>query len=276
MKSSTFVDENTALVDEREETLFLADGTLHVKRWIPRGLERRTPLILFHDSIGCVQMWRRFPEALCRRLRREVIAYDRLGFGRSSARRDRPSVGFIFEESERYFPALRGQLGISEFIVYGHSVGGSMAVVIAAKYVSECLAVVTEAAQAFVEPQTLEAIAKAKIKFRAPDELAKLQNFHGDKARWVVDFWTDTWLNPQFRDWAITSEIATLACPLLAIHGGEDEYGSIAFPEALTRTAGRSEKVLLVGCGHVPHREREASVLDRVEQFLRHALPLNK
>jgi pimeloyl-ACP methyl ester carboxylesterase len=161
------------------------------------------------------------------------------------------------------------QLGIQQFIACGHSVGGSMAVSIAARFPQLCQAVITEAAQPFVEPQTLQSIASAKIKFSAPAELAKLARYHGDKARWVVDGWTDTWLSPEFRDWNLRAELRQVKCPLLAIHGDEDEYGSVAFPEVLSSLCGGpAEKRILQGCGHVPHREAERGFLDEVEGFL--------
>jgi pimeloyl-ACP methyl ester carboxylesterase len=144
-----------------------------------------------------------------------------------------------------------------------------MAVIAAARFPTLCRAVITESAQAFVEPRTLHSIAKAKVRFAAAEELAKLERYHGNKARWIVDAWTDTWLTAEFRDWSLLADLARVTCPLLAIHGDQDEYGSMAFPEALSSmTAGSAEKLILRECGHVPHREQEFSVLDAVAEFL--------
>jgi pimeloyl-ACP methyl ester carboxylesterase len=144
-----------------------------------------------------------------------------------------------------------------------------MAVVTAARFGERSRAVITEAAQAFVEEQTIQSIASAKLKFRDSGELAKLQRYHGSKARWVVDAWTDTWLNPQFRDWSLELELPTVRSPLLAIHGDADEYGSIEFPKTLsTKTGGSAQMLILEACGHVPHRERESEVLDAVANFV--------
>lgn len=249
------------------------DGTIYTKLWSPHGSKGSTPVILFHDSIGCVEMWRQFPDSLATRLGRLVVAYDRLGFGKSSSRRDLPSVRFVSQEAEIWFPVILRQLGVQQFIACGHSVGGSMAVSAAARFPQLCQAVITESAQPFVEPQTLRSIASAKIKFSAPAELAKLAQYHGDKARWVVDAWTDTWLSPEFHDWNLLAELRQVKCPLLAIHGDEDEYGSVAFPEVLSSMCGGpGEKRIIQGCGHVPHREAERSVLDGVEDFLARAI----
>jgi pimeloyl-ACP methyl ester carboxylesterase len=205
---------------------------------------------------------------------RPVIAIDRLGFGRSSARLDQPSARFVTEEAEVFFPRLKKHLGLRDFAVLGHSVGGAMAVIIASKYPHECRAVITEAAQAFVEQKTLESIAVGKLRFALPQELAKLARYHGNKAGWVVRAWTDTWLSPEFADWNLRSELPKVKCPLLAIHGDRDEYGSVAFPDILSSmTSGYAEKMIVGDCGHVPHREQETLVLDKIERFLSLAVP---
>jgi pimeloyl-ACP methyl ester carboxylesterase len=256
------------LGDVAERMVSVPGGEIFVKRWTPAAPRARAPLVLLHDSIGCVEMWRQFPLSLATRLQRPVIAYDRLGFGRSTECRGLPSVDFVSEEATVRFPVLRRELELDTFVVFGHSVGGSMAVVIAAEFPEACQAVITESAQAYVEERTLSAIAKAKELFTAPCELAKLEKYHDRKARWVVDAWTDVWLSSAFREWNVRREIAKVTCPLLAIHGDLDEYGSTAFPESLVATAGPSVKAVLADCHHVPHREREYVVLDAVQQFL--------
>jgi pimeloyl-ACP methyl ester carboxylesterase len=260
-----------ASVEVSEELVPIGEGTIYSKRWAPvtePTLDRCT-IVLFHDSLGCVDLWRQFPLALSQRLLRPVIAYDRLGFGRSSARPYLPSARFIAEEAETYFPLLKDRLGIGEFVAFGHSVGGAMAILIAAKFAAECRAVVTEAAQAYVEPKTLASIADGKVRFANPHELAKLARYHGEKAAWVVNAWTDTWLSPDFADWNLRSALPTVTCPLLAIHGDRDEYGSADFPAVLSSmTSGYAEQMLVPDCGHVPHREHEELVLAKIARFL--------
>jgi pimeloyl-ACP methyl ester carboxylesterase len=263
-------------VDVSEEQVPIADGSLYVKRWTPveAASSNHCPVILFHDSLGCVDLWRQFPLALSQRLARPVIAYDRLGFGRSSARFGIPSARFVSEEAETYFPQIKERLGIGDFVAFGHSVGGAMAVLIAANFSIECRAVVTEAAQAFVEEKTIASIADSKAKFANPMELAKLARYHGEKAAWVVGAWTGTWLSPEFANWDIRQALPMVTCPLLAIHGDRDEYGSMEFPIALSSmTSGYAESMIVVNCGHVPHREQEGAVLDRLESFFKAAIP---
>ena len=141
---------------------------------------------------------------------------------------------------------------------------------IAAAYPDRCCGVVTESAQAFVEDCTLEGIRAARKSFAGPGQLDRLRKYHGEKAAWVLSAWTETWLAPEFANWNLDGELRKVLCPLLAIHGDQDEYGTIRHPERIVSLAGESaESVLLTGCGHVPHREQEQAVLDAVARFVR-------
>ena len=90
-----------------EQFVAVPGGRLYVRRWRPAHPDSDIPIVLLHDSLGCVATWRDSPALLAGRLGRAVLAYDRLGFGRSSQRDGVPSVRFVSEEAEIYFPALR-------------------------------------------------------------------------------------------------------------------------------------------------------------------------
>lgn len=247
-------------------------GRIFVRSWTPSsqaGASRPSPIVLFHDSLGCVELWRTFPAVLAQYTGRPVIAYDRLGFGRSDRRTDKLSTGFVWEETERFFPVLREQLGFDRFIAFGHSVGGGMAIHCAAAYPTACEALITEAAQVFVEDRTLAGILAAEEQFRQPESFERLQRYHGDKTRWVLDAWIGTWLTPEFAGWTLEAVLPQVSCPTLAVHGKEDEYGSYVHPEKIARlVSGPSEMMLMPGTGHVPHREQERRVAERVAGFI--------
>ena len=169
-------------------------GRVLARRWKSEHQDR-VPIVLLHDSLGSVDQWRDFPAALAQATARDVVAYDRLGFGRSTRRVGTPTMGFIHEEAETFFPVLSQELGIPTALLFGHSVGGAMALVIAALHPSRCEAVVTEAAQAFVEPRTLAGIQAAKKAFGDPEQFARIARWHGKKAQWVLDAWTEVWLS---------------------------------------------------------------------------------
>ncbi len=247
----------------------VSGGNIYVKKWIPTKLKNKEPIVLLHDSLGCVALWKEFPSALAEYLDREVIAYDRLGFGQSSSREGLPSNEFVWEEADIYFPMVKQQLLLKNYVLFGHSVGGSMSVGIAASD-SDCVAVITESSQAFVEELTLNGLREAQKLFQQEGQIDRLKKWHGDKANWVLSAWLDVWLSPDFVSWSLEPYINKVLCPILAIHGENDEYGSVAFPEFIVEKSGGNAEMLIMGdCGHVPHRQHSQSVLDAVKQFLR-------
>lgn len=253
-----------------EETFVaVPGGSIYVRSWCPETISTDAPMVLLHDSLGCVDLWRDFPGELALSLQRPIIAYDRLGFGKSTARSGLPSVNFIREEAEIYFPAVRNALGFTNFSLFGHSVGGAMAIIIAAEQGASCDLVVTESAQAFVEQRTREGIIAAKELFQGPAQLNKLTKWHGDKAQWVLDAWTETWLSAEFSSWSLEPWLGKFFCPVLAIHGDLDEYGSLEFPRRIVSgVQGPSQMAILEKCGHVPHREQQEKVLQLVSSFI--------
>lgn len=248
----------------QDNTVAVPGGRVFVRRWA--GGSDRTPIVLLHDSLGSVEQWRAFPHALATATHRDVIAYDRLGFGHSSARDARPSIDFVDEEAA-VFPALADALGLTRFVLFGHSVGGAMALAIAATLGTRCAAVITESAQAFVEGRTLDGIRAAKVAFEDPAQFARLAKWHGEKTRWVLDAWTEVWLSPDFANWSIDATLPRISCPVLAIHGERDEFGSVAFPQRIAQGV-RDGRMIVHPCGHVPHRECADDVLRWVAEFL--------
>jgi pimeloyl-ACP methyl ester carboxylesterase len=255
-------------------TLNLDAGSIFARRWEVDSSDTAdadvgVPLLLLHDSLGSVELWRDFPELLARRTGRAVIAYDRLGFGRSSPRQALPAASFIRAEAEEAIPALLAEMGIADFAVFGHSVGAAMALLAAAHADNHCRAVITEAGQAFNERRTIEGIRHAQENFRDPEQFERLKKWHGDKARWVLDAWTGSWLSAEFANWTLVPDLPRVQCPVLVLHGDQDEYGSLRMPETLARNiAGPVEMHILPGCGHVPHRERPEEVAGLVADFL--------
>lgn len=256
--------------DVRTEERFVdvPGGKVFVRRWIP-GNGSGSPVVLLHDSLGSVDLWRDFPGALAHCLGRPVVAYDRLGFGRSDARQELASVDFIAEEAGVYFPGIAAALDIRDFSLFGHSVGGAMALVIASSQASNCNWIISESAQAFVEQRTLTGIRMAKAQFERPGQIDRLTKWHGDKAQWVLDAWTQVWLSPAFASWSLDPCLGNVECAVLAIHGDLDEYGSIEFPNRIVDgVRGVSQLAIIPGCGHVPHREQAEQVLELASRFV--------
>lgn len=260
-------------VSYEDQWVELPQGRIFTRTWSPNssdnGLNSYSPIVLFHDSLGCVELWRSFPASLSASTRRVVIAYDRLGFGKSDARKDRLGLDFIAEEAKINFPRIRRQLGFNRFIAFGHSVGGGMAVNCAAAFPDACDALITESAQVFVEDRTLQGIAEAKEQFKKDGQIERLRRYHGDKAEWVLHAWIETWLRPEFARWSLEPVLPLVTSPLLAIHGAFDEYGSNRHPEIIGQlTSGRSRIEIIPNTHHVPHRENEQLIVKLVTEFL--------
>jgi len=259
--------KNDIAIDE--DLITTPEGKIFFRRWSPR-FSTQPPIVLLHDSLGCVDLWHDFPRLLALNTHHPVIAYDRLGFGRSSIRHKLPGVNFISEEAENFFPKLREALDLTSFILFGHSVGGAMALMIAASHTSACNGVITEAAQAFVEKRTLAGIQQAKLGFQRPEQFDRLIKWHGDKAQWVLEAWTDIWLSDAFSTWSIAPFLGKVLCPVMAIHGDLDEFGSTAFPECISKGVhGLTQMIILENCGHVPHREQQQQIIQLVHSFIK-------
>ena len=245
-------------------------GRIFSKRWCPEACRNDpAPIVMFHDSLGCVELWRDFPERLALATGRDIVAYDRLGFGRSDPHPGRLDGGFIRSEPHSAFRSLRDQLNIEDFVAFGHSVGGGMAVACAAADPAQCSALITESAQAFVEDRTIQGIRDAKLAFEEPEEFDRLKKYHGDKATWVLNAWIETWLAPDFAGWNLDDDLRRVRCPVLVIHGDSDEFGSVRHPQRIAElTSGHSTVEILADCGHVPHREQSDVVIDKVSRWL--------
>lgn len=258
-------------VHARDHRIATGRGTLFARTWTPPGSRARpgVTILLFHDSLGCVELWRDFPARLAAATGLRVAAYDRLGFGRSDPYAGALSPTFVRDEASTVVPRVCDALQVGAMIPFGHSVGGGMAIATAAHDPARCVAVVTEAAQAFVEDRTLAGIRSARAEFERPGQVDRLARYHGAKARWVLDAWIETWLAPAFAGWTLDDDLRGVHCPVLALHGDRDEYGSVEHPRRIARLVrGPSRAVILDGCGHVPHREHPARVLDEVARFL--------
>lgn len=254
-------------MNARDDWIQTPHGRLFVRDWPGETL---VPLILMHDSLGSVDLWRDFPQTLAGATGRRVIAYDRLGFGRSDPHpRLLDPLSFIPGEAAGDFAAVIDHLAISRFAVLGHSVGGGMGVGIAATYPTRCQALITIAAQSFAESQTLQGIRDTRAGFADPTQLDRLAKYHGDKAEWVLNAWTGTWLAPEFAAWSLDAVLARVRCPVLAIHGADDPYGSPAHPQRIAAQAGGPVDLrLMPGEGHFPHRSNPSAIAAWVADFL--------
>lgn len=222
-----------------------------------------------HDSLGCVALWRDLPERLAIATGRQVVAYDRLGFGRSDPHPSNVGKDLVEAEAHGDFQTVIDTLGLTNFIAFGHSIGAGISIACAAIHTQSCVALITESSQVFAEPLTLEGIRQAKAAFAQPGQLDRLKKYHGDKAVWVLNAWTETWLSPDFSDWALYPYLRDVKCPVLSFHGDNDEYGSLKHLHRICELTDATP-VVMKGCGHIPHREQPDEVITIIQGWLQH------
>ncbi|MEQ8966108.1 MAG: alpha/beta hydrolase [Azospirillaceae bacterium] len=235
-----------------------------------------TPLVLLHEGLGSIALWRRkavdVAAFLAAATGRPVFAYDRLGFGGSDPLPGPRAVDYLHDEAERLLPAVLDAAGIERAALVGHSDGATIALLAAAALPDRVAAAVSEAAHVIVEPETLAGIRRARAAFHAANSRlrAGLERAHGDKTETTFANWADLWLTPDFARFDMTGRLGAVTCPVLALQGDGDEYGTprqLALIEA--GVAGPVETWLVPECRHVPHHQAPAAVLPRIAAFLR-------
>src|SRR3546814_563920 len=240
------------------------DGRLFARRLTPDAPGRQAPVVLFHDSLGCVELWRDFPQQLAMATVRAGCAYDRLGLGRSDPHPGKLGLDFVDQEARQGFHPVRQALGLDRYVAFGHSVGGGMALVCAVADGEACDALITESAQMYAEEHTLAGIRQAKAAFAQPGQLDRLKKYHGEKAAWVLSAWIDTWLSPGFADWSLDGYLRQVRCPGLALHGEHDEYRSRVHPRrngevSMDHRRVRSASVRACSFPCVPSRDKHTT-----------------
>jgi pimeloyl-ACP methyl ester carboxylesterase len=226
-------------------------------------------LVFLHDALGCIELWGNFPERLARRTGLNALVYDRQGHGRSAPFSRRRTRDYLHEEALQVLPALLARCGIREHILVGHSDGGSIALIAASRLDAGALGAITEAAYVFVEEATLEGVREGVRAYETTNVREKLARYHGDKVEALHRAWSETWLSPGFRDWNIEDRLPSIRCPVLAIQGAEDQYGTAAQVHAIVRqVSGPSRASIIPGCGHTPHRQATQRVEDEMAAFV--------
>jgi pimeloyl-ACP methyl ester carboxylesterase len=240
----------------------------------------RLPLIVFlHEGLGSLSMWRDFPQALCAAVGCRGLVYSRPGYGRSTPRAPDEAWGldFMHRQAREVLPALLAALHIDTAAqppwLFGHSDGGSIALLYAAIFPGRVAGAVLLAPHILVEDLSLTSIAQARQAYLDTDLRGKLARHHDDpdSAFWG---WNDIWLHPPFRHWSIVDEICAITCPLLAMQGVDDQYGTLEQINGIARRVPGTELRALADCGHSPHRDQPEAVIAAAAAFIdQHSTP---
>lgn len=223
-------------------------------------------IVMLHEGLGSVGLWRGFHRDVAAATGRRTVAFSRFGHGRSSPPAARRALDFMHTEAREVLPAVLGALGVDVPVLLGHSDGGSIALLAAASGLPVAGAVVL-APHVFVEEGGLTSIAATRAAFDDGDLRARMARHHDDPDV-VFGNWAGVWLDPGFRPWDITAELATITCPVLAVQGTADPYGTVAHVEAVRDRSSGPVEIVLLDCGHSPHLERRDETLAAVTRFV--------
>ena len=227
----------------------------------------KPPLVFLHEGLGSIRQWRDFPEKVAAATGRRALVYDRYGYGQSHVLQEkRRTLRFMHDEALLSLPSLLRELAIRNPLLIGHSDGASIALIHAGAG-HAVRGVVAMAPHVFIEPLCLKSIDKAADAFEKTDFGEKLGRYHRD-ARKTFYGWADVWRDPQFEGWDIRDDyLPGIRCPVLAIQGYDDEYGTMAQLDELQRRC-KAELLKLERCGHAPFRDQPERTLAAIAAFI--------
>ena len=231
--------------------------------------QRGPPLVFLHEGLGCVALWRSFPDQVARALGAVALVYSRFGYGRSSGLAGRRTRRFMHEEALEVLPALLDRLGIERPLLIGHSDGASIALIHAASAARPVAGVVLIAPHVFIEAVTVRSIAAITETYEQGDLRRRLAAYH-DHVDDAFLGWSRIWLSPEFSTWSLGPEAGRLAVPSLLVQGDRDEYGTLAQLDAIEAAAPvRPVRLVVSGAGHSPHRDQPQQVIEAIASFVR-------
>jgi len=239
------------------------------------GEDGKAPLLVFlHEGLGSTSAWRDFPETACAALSCRGLVYSRYGYGKSSPRPpdEKWPTTYLHDQAHQVLPALFRALGIdtkaSPPILFGHSDGGTIALLYAARFHHDVAGIVVAAPHIFVEDMTLDSLKAVRELYRVTDMRQKLARLHDDPDSAFFG-WNEAWLNPDFKSFNIEAEIASIRCPVLAVQGERDEYASMAQIDGIEACVPTTRVLALPKVGHSPHKDATQPLLDAMNAFIR-------
>lgn len=236
--------------------------------WVGEAGAQAPALVFLHEGLGSIRQWRDFPAQVAQATGRRALVYSRYGYGQSDVlREDRAGVDFMHREALEALPALLKALGIERPVLVGHSDGASIALIHAgAGHPVRALALM--APHVFVEPVCLTSIREANAAFAGGELAQRLAKYHRNAAR-TFHLWADAWLDPAFEQWNIEEYLGGIACPVLAIQGEDDAYGTMEQLERVRRgVRGSCTLLKLPACGHAPFRDQPQRTLAALTEFV--------
>ena len=253
---------------EIRQYIKVGDNNLECQCWGPAP-DKASTIVLVHEGLGCVGLWKDFPVQLHAATGCGIFAYSRLGYGHSDAVILPRPLDYMTREAVDILPVVLDEAGIERTILIGHSDGASIATIYAGSFDDPHLgALCLIAPHFFTEPSGLQAIRQARIAYESGPLRPRLARHHGDADNAFYG-WNDAWLAPGFKDWNLEMYIPKINVPVLALQGADDQYGTLAQIESLKKHSKCPlESVVLEGCKHSPHNEKPAQTLALIADFI--------
>ena len=255
------------------KTLRILDMDLEIVRLVSAHPRRGAPAMVFlHEGLGSVSMWRDFPQRVADATGCEAVVFSRYGYGRSTPLRSTARTPrYMHDEALQVLPALLDALELDRPFLFGHSDGGSIALIHAGGAARPLAGIIVMAPHVRVEDLTLAGIRKAVELHASTDLPARLDRHHQDAGS-VFHAWQGIWLAPAFRDWNIEEYLPRITCPVMAIQGEDDEYGTLDQIDRIARQAPDVDLVKMADCRHSPHKDQPEAVLEAVAGFVSRVL----
>jgi pimeloyl-ACP methyl ester carboxylesterase len=253
------------------------DGRRIETEWHGPAPERAPTLVLLHEGLGCVAMWRDFPRRLSERTGYGVLVYSRPGYGASDPAPRTRALTYMNQEAEDVLPAVLDQAGIRKAILVGHSDGASIATIYAGgRQDFRIRGLVLMAPHFFVEDLSIRSIEAAKQVYEGGDLRERLARYHHDVDT-AFYTWNAAWLDPGSRGWRIEDDLAHVRVPILLVQGVDDQYGTLAQVDlAQDATYCPVDTLVLQDCRHSPHLDQADATLQGIGEFAYRVLTIHE
>ncbi len=239
--------------------------------WFGRPRGNLPVIVMLHEGLGCVELWHDLPEQLAVRTGLPVFVYSRLGYGGSDPALLPKSTRYMHDEGLEMLPAILEAAAIGDYFLFGHSDGASISLIFAGGTAARGLrAIILEAPHVMMEQICYDSICTAKIAYEKEDLRDKLAKYHGNNVDCAFYGWAVPWTDDDFWDWDLSEYLPAIDVNILIIQGEDDQYGTaLQISKIEAGVAGNVQTLLLPDCGHAPHIDQTAAVLNYAGNFVR-------
>lgn len=226
-------------------------------------------IVMLHEGLGCVALWRDFPQQIAAETGLGVFVYSRAGYGASDPVQLPRPLDYMYREAEEALSKILDAIGFQSGVLLGHSDGASIAGIYAGTREDHRVrGLILMAPHFFTEDVGIASIQAAREAYDHGDLKKRLSKYHHQVDNAFLG-WNGAWLDPKFRQWNIADVIDYWRIPVLAIQGREDQYGTLAQVEEIeSRIYSPVELLILDDCRHSPHLEAAGEVIAGIGEFI--------